>query len=129
LDDIFVRGWENFVGRTEGPMNFRFIFQPLVASFLAIRAGIRDAREGRPAFLWSAITNANSRADLLREGFKDISKVFVIALSLDLIYQLLVLRGIYLLELLFTGSILAIVPYILLRGPINRVARRAEKAK
>jgi hypothetical protein len=125
LDDIFIRGWENFLGRTDGPLNFRFILQPLIASFLAIRAGLRDAREGRPAFLWSALTHPESITNLLRGAFKDIGKVLALALVLDIIYQVVVLRGIYLLELLFTGFLLAVVPYVLLRGPINRFAKLA----
>lgn len=106
-------------------MKFRFVLQPAVATFLAFRAGLRDAREGRPPFFWSLLTQGASRPGLLRGGLKDVGGVLIIALSLDVIYQLMVLRGIYLLELLFTASILAIVPYVLLRGPINRIAKLA----
>ena len=33
-------------------------------------------------------------------------------------------RFVYPLELLFTATLLALVPYALLRGPFNRLARR-----
>ena len=46
------------VGRLHGPMTFRFIMQPLAASFLAVRAGLKDARERRPPFLWSALLHS-----------------------------------------------------------------------
>ncbi len=50
MSDIFIRLWNNLVGRITGPMNFRLIMQPLVAAGFAIWAGVKDARAGRPAF-------------------------------------------------------------------------------
>ena len=44
LYETIARGWENLVGRLGGPMSFRFLMQPAVAIFFAIRAGVRDAR-------------------------------------------------------------------------------------
>jgi hypothetical protein len=38
-------------------------------------------------------------------------------------YQLMTVRFVYPLELLFTATLLALVPYALLRGPFNRLAR------
>ena len=46
------------IGRTDGPLTLRLIFQPTVAAILAIRAGLKDAREGRTPYLWSMFTNA-----------------------------------------------------------------------
>lgn len=121
LEDTLLRGWENFIGRTTGSMNFRFILQPTVAALLALRAGVRDSREGRPAFLWSVLTRGHDRKALLHDGFKDVGKVFVLAMILDSIYQVIAQGGIYALELLFTAVTLALVPYVLLRGPVNRI--------
>jgi ABC-type polysaccharide/polyol phosphate export permease len=59
----------------------------------------------------------------LRQGWKDVGKVFLLAAILDLVYQVIVHRGVYILELLITAVTLAIVPYILLRGLVNRIAR------
>lgn len=44
----------------------------MIDSVYAIRAGIKDAKAGRPAYLWSAFTNAAHRKELLRGGWKDI---------------------------------------------------------
>ena len=60
----------------------------------------------------------------MRSGWKDIRTAFLISAILDSVYQVFVHRAIYLLELLFTATLLVIVPYILLRGPINRIAAR-----
>jgi hypothetical protein len=43
--------------------------------------------------------------------------------DMDVIYQLIVLGWIYPLELLTVTVALAVVPYILIRGPVNRLAR------
>jgi hypothetical protein len=122
MDDILRRFWENLVGRSSGPMHLRLVIQPIVASILAVRAGLRDAREGRPAFLWAAITNPAYRPELLQQGAQDVGKVFVVAAVLDAVYQLIVQRGVFLLELVVVATVLAIVPYVLIRGPVSRLA-------
>jgi len=48
MGEILNRFWENLAGRLSGPMNFRLVIQPTVAGILAIRAGLKDARGGRP---------------------------------------------------------------------------------
>lgn len=123
MEEILKRVWENLLNRLSGPLNFRFIVQPAVASFLAILAGSKDARQQRPAFLWAAITNSSYRSHLFREFWKDAWKVFALAAVLDAIYQLIVHRGVYVLELLIVATILALVPYLVLRGPVNRIVR------
>jgi hypothetical protein len=123
IADIVVRGWENFLARPEGPLNLRFVLQPTIATIMALRAGLKDAREGRPAYLWAAFTSPECRSQLLHGGWKDMRTMFLISASLDAVYQVMVHRGIYLLELLFTATLLALVPYLVLRGPVNRVAR------
>jgi hypothetical protein len=105
-------------------MHLRLVIQPAVAGVLAIRAGLKDAREGRPAFLWAAITNAAYRPELLRQGAQDVGKVFVVAVVLDAVYQLIVLRGVFLLELLVVATVLAIVPYVWFAVPSVAWQRR-----
>ena len=129
MNEIFQRVWDNLIGRTSGPMNFRLIIQPAVATLIAIRAGLNDAREGRPAFFWAALWNRAYRPELLRQGWKDVGKVFILAMVLDSIYQLIVHRGVYVLELLITAAVLAILPYVLVRGPINRIARTKQSGE
>jgi len=54
---------------------------------------------------------------------KDIGRVFVIAVVLDTTYQLVVFRWIYPIQLLIVAVACAVVPYVLVRGPITRLAR------
>jgi len=126
MHKILERVWENLIGRTSGPMNFRLIVQPAVATFIAIRAGLNDAREGRPAFFWAALSDPAYRPELFQQGRRDVGKVFILAAALDSVYQLIVHRGVYVLELLIVATVLAIVPYVLIRGPVNRIARRKQ---
>jgi len=120
--------WQEIVARPSGKMAFRFYFQPLMAMLLATRDGIRDARTGRPAYFWALFADPVNRRSRLRDGWHAIQKVFVLALVLDTIYQLVVLRGLRPLAGLLVATALAIVPYLLLRGPVNRVARNLMRA-
>ena len=115
------------LGRSSGPLHFRLVFQPVVAAILAIRAGLRDAREGQPAFLWAVLSNEEARKALLRSGWKDIGKVFILAMVLDAVYQAIALHGFHLLQALIVAIVVAALPYALLRGPVNRIARGSSR--
>ena len=104
-------------------MTFRLILQPLMAGLFALRSGLKDAREGRPPYLWTIITDRSQRGDLLREGWKAITRVFVLAIVMDVIYQVIVHRWVYVGEAIIVAIVLAIVPYLLIRGPVNRLVR------
>lgn len=112
------------MARVGGPMTFRLILQPTMAALLALRAGLKDAREGRPPYLWTVLTDPARRAGLLREGWKSIARVFFLAVIMDLIYQWIMQQWIYPLETLVVAIVLAVAPYLLLRGPVNRLVRR-----
>ena len=108
-------------------MTFRIILQPTMAALLALRGGLRDAREGRPPYFWTVLTDSTNRTELLREGWKAIARVFVLAVVMDIIYQLIVVRWIYPFETLAIAVLLAVVPYLLIRGPVTRIARRWQR--
>jgi len=129
MNEILARLWQNLYARVTGPMNLRLIIQPAVAIILAIRAGLRDAHQDRAPFFWAVLWNPAHRRELLREGWKDVGKVFLIATILDVVYQLIVHRGFYILELLITAVTLAIVPYVLFRGPVSRIAKMVFEAR
>ncbi len=129
MDDIVMRFLDNLAGRVSGPMHFRIFLQPLMAIIFAIKDGRKDALEGRPAYFWAIFTDPEHRRDLLRSGWKSVGKVFIIALILDAIYQFIELRMFYPGEALYVGFILAIVPYVLLRGPVKRLWPTKNKGK
>jgi len=113
---------EMLVGRTTGPLTMRLILQPTMATLLAIRAGIADAKAGRPPYFWSMITNPEGRRELLVNGWKNVHKLFFMAIVLDAIYQLIVFKWIYLVQAVVVACVLALVPYGLLRGLVTRIA-------
>jgi hypothetical protein len=129
MEDILARIAENLVGRMHGPLTLRLLLQPAVAIFFAVRAGLRDAREDRPPYFWALLYNADHRRAMLRDGWHDVSKVFVIAIILDIIYQVLVVRWVYPGETLIVAAILALVPYLLFRGAVTRVMRLVRGAR
>ena len=118
---VLARVLENLADRLTGPVSFRFILQPLVAAAFAIVAGLQDARLGRPPYLWAILTERANRAALVKDGWDQIGKVFVVAILLDLVYQVVVLE-IYPGEALIVAVLLAIVPYAVLRGVVTRIA-------
>jgi hypothetical protein len=129
MEDMLTRIFEDLVGRVSGPMKFRLLIQPLMASFFAIKDGMKDAREGRAAYFWALFTDPGHRHDMLQDGWKSVGKVFIIAMILDAVYQYIELRWFYPAEALVVAFILAIVPYVTLRGPVNRLMSQKGKKK
>jgi hypothetical protein len=125
--DVWQRFFENLFSRLDGPLHFRFIMQPLMAITFAVIDGIKDAKMGRPAYFWAMVKNPEERRALLRIGWKRIGKIFILAVILDVIYQIKVYHWFYPGETLFVAILLAILPYLLVRGPIDRLAKLFKK--
>lgn len=123
MDDVLTRMMENLIGRVHGPLTFRLILQPAMAILYAILDGRKDARAGKAPYFWALFTDPGHRRDMLREGWKSVSKVFIIALIMDAVYQYIVQRWIYPVEMVLVAILLAIIPYLILRGPVNRLLR------
>jgi len=124
LDDMWTRVGEQLMARVSGPMHFRLILQPAMAAIFAVIAGLKDARAGKPPYFWSLITDASHRKEMLKDGWKSIGRVFILALILDAIYQGIVLHFFYLGEAIIVAIVLAIVPYLILRGIVTRLTRK-----
>src|ERR1700722_19309028 len=120
---IWMRVVQNLIDRFTGPINFRFIWQPVMASVFAIIAGLRDAKAGRPPYFWSLIKGQNRRADF-KEGWKSVGKVIVVALALDLVYQIIVLHFLYPGEAVIVAFVIVIAPYLILRGLVTRLVAK-----
>jgi len=115
--------WQEIAARPDGPMAFRFYLQPAMSIIYAIVSGLTDAREHKPPYFWALFTEPAQRVALMRDGWKSVRNVFLLAIVMDLIYQIMVLRGWRPGEGLIISIVLAIVPYLLVRGPVNRLAR------
>ena len=120
---MFQRMMQDFISRTDGPLHFRFILQPGMAAFFGIRDGIRDAKVGRPPYFWTICWNKEHREDFLKEGLRRVAKVLILAIVLDAIYQLIELHWFYPGEAIIVAILLAFIPYLIIRGPTNRIAK------
>ena len=120
----FERIWYQLINRADAPMRFRFILQPLMAAIAAILAGLKDARTGRSPYFWTMLGNPSERVERLEEGLNATARIIVLGLVMDVIYQIIVLQRFYPAEAVIVALLFAFVPYVIIRGPAARIARR-----
>ena len=121
--------WTDITSGVHAPLGFRIIVQPLVAAFFAIRAGRQDARAGRPLYFWAVVKDAVRRRAPCAKAGQHVGMVFISAIVIDVIYQIIVARWVYRVRSSDGwGAILAILPYLVFRGVVNRVLRRRHGA-
>lgn len=128
MDHIWVRFGSQLLARVSGPMKFRLVLQPAMAAFFAIRAGLADARAGKTPYFWCLLSDPSQRVDMIKDGWKSVGRVFILALVLDAAYQMIVLHFVYPGEMIIVAFVLAIVPYLILRGLVTRIARKESAA-
>jgi hypothetical protein len=119
------RLWTDILDRPGGPMTFRFILQPTMALIAALRDGIKDARLGRRPYVWALIhgvRDPQGRSGRLWEGFVSTARILILGVVMDVIYQWRVLDTFYPGQAGVIAILLAFVPYLVLRGPIERIA-------
>ena len=122
-EEVRHRVWQQLIERPTGPMTFRFILQPAMAAIAALRDGIDDAKSGRSPYFWTLLTNPLEGVGRLYEGLISTARVILLGLCMDAIYQWIVLKTFYPVEAVIVAIALAFFPYVLLRGPIARIAR------
>lgn len=115
--------WQEIIARPDGPMAFRFYLQPTMAAIYAIINGLKDARRRKPPYFWALFTDPSHRGELMRDGWKSVRNVFLLAIAIDVVYEFIVLGGFRPVQAVIVAVGLAIVPYVLVRGPVNRLAR------
>jgi hypothetical protein len=121
--EIHQRIWSDIFNRPGGPMTLRFVLQPVMAIIAALHDGLKDARTGRSPYLWTMLTSSAERRGRFREGLIATARTILMGLVMDTIYQAIVLKTFYPGEAVIIAILLAFVPYLLLRGPIARIAR------
>src|SRR5262245_55471533 len=124
IREILSRFWDQLIAREHGPLAFRLILQPIMATILAIRDGVEDTRAGRPLYTWTILTDRAHRRAYLGEGLRRVGRVIIFAVLMDAIYQFLVLGRFYPGEALTIALVVAVLPYLFIRGPVGRIARR-----
>lgn len=108
--------------RVSGPMSLRLYIQPLMAVFFATKSGLKDAKAGNAPYFWSLFSDPEHRRVLIRDGWKSVGKVFILAMLLDVVYQVIVAKTVLPVEVVVVAIILAILPYLIMRGLVTRIA-------
>lgn len=122
MDEFFARVWADLIGPLSSSLAVRLILQPTMAILFAARDGLRDAREGRPAYFWAIRNNRSERFALLLDGWKALVRVVGLGAVMDATYQSVVFGAVRPVELIVVVVLLACVPYLVWRGPANRLA-------
>jgi hypothetical protein len=128
LYDLTLRFWDELIARPAGPLGFRFIIQPVMASLFALRDGYRDAMAGRTPYFWAVLTK-DHRQERLHEGIRAVSRVLIFGCIADAIYQYVELHAFRPLQMVAVAFLLAFVPYLLMRGPANHAVRWFRKSR
>jgi hypothetical protein len=124
-DESLGRLWTDILDRPGGPMTFRFILQPTMAIIAALRDGFHDARLGRRPYIWALIhgvRDSGGRSGRLWEGVVSTARILILGVVMDIIYQWKVLDTFYPGHSAVIAILLAFIPYLLLRGPFERIA-------
>ena len=127
MEEFLQRFAQGFMSRLEGPFSFRMIVQPLMAVVFAVLDGLKDAKWGKPAYFWALFGSADHRRELLKSGWKSFGKIFILGIILDVVYQLKVHQPLNVGGVIIAALVLAVLPYMVLRGPVNRIARLLKK--
>ena len=93
-----------------------------MAIIAALRDGVSDARLGRTPYLGAIMCRGEDRSARLWEGIISTARIMILGVVMDIFYQWLVLDTFYPGQAAVIAILLAFVPYLLLRGPIERIA-------
>ncbi len=121
------RLWSDILDRPGGPMTFRFILQPAMAFIAALRDGVMDARLGRRPYIWAllrGVRDSHGRTGRLWEGVVSTARILILGIVMDTLYQWVEFKTFYPVQAAVIAVLLAFVPYVVLRGPIERIASR-----
>lgn len=122
--EVLTRMWHNMLDRPGGPFVFRFVLQPIMATLAALRGGIHDARIGRAPFLRTVLTDPAQRRGRLDEALIATSRIVLLGLVMDTVYQFIEFDTFFPAEALLIALLLGVLPYLVLRGLVTRIARR-----
>lgn len=122
IADMASRFWNDLIARPSGPFELRFALQPAMAALLAARDSIEDARRSR--YFWTVWTDRSRGGSRLKEDMRAVARVLILAALMDILYQIIALHGLRPLETVVIALLLALVPYQILRGATDRIAKR-----
>lgn len=119
MEEILGRILGNLGDRVGGPMTFRFVLQPAVAVFLGVRDGLRMGRAGMPVVTWGTHSTPGRDRALLRVMWRSVRVLVLVALTLDLIYQVVVQGSLYPGEAVIVGVTITLAPYLVVCSVVS----------
>ncbi len=129
MDGMWVRVGTQLLARVSGPMKFRLVLQPCMAAFFAIRSGMADAKAGRHHTSGASSQIPPNVTDMVKDGVEECWQgVHSRAGAGRRVSAHRVASFVYFGEMIIVAFVLAIVPYVMLRGLVMRVARNDNHA-
>jgi hypothetical protein len=104
-----------------GSHQIRLVLQPLIATILGIRFGIRDAKTGRLPFFQRLARGTGERGHLLGRALRDAIIPLIVAFILDSVLQHMINHRIHPLQSVIVGGLLVFIPFVIVRALANRI--------
>jgi hypothetical protein len=114
---------EELPQRFTGSGRFRFILQPMTATFLGIRGGLADAKTENSSYLFTLLFQPGRRKELLRSGAAALGTLLAMGIIMDVVFQLVLYRAVHPAVALLVGPIFICFPYALSRTLTAHLAR------
>jgi len=108
---------------SDGPMQFRFVVQPVMAAILGTRDGFADAKTGTPPFVMALMLRQVDRRTV-QHALRRLALPILIASLIDAIIQFVMFQLVRPLTALIVGTVLMGLPYATARGFANRIRSR-----
>ena len=119
--------WDSIVrdltgrGMFGGAFQFRLILQPLAATVLGVRFGIRDAKSGGPPFFKALLHGEGGRGALLARAAREALVPLIVGFVIDSILQHLINRHIRPLVAIIVSGLLVFLPFLIVRALTHRI--------
>jgi len=114
---------DRFVARFSGPMNLRFVLQPVMAIVLAIRDGRRDALAEAPPFIHNILFGSGERTAHLESAARGLTVPAMVGTVADAIAQFLLFGSVQPSAAVLVGVGVLAIPYAVTRELANRILR------
>lgn len=112
-----------------GPMSFRFLLQPAVATLLGIRDGRLDAKAGTRPFIDDLLFRSSDRSKALRSAVRALAMPVAFGTLFDGVAQYLIFMHVRPGAAMLVGTVVMALPYVSARAVSNRIETAAMRRR